>query len=434
MPTNTSSPSSRKRYNILAMIFVTVVINYLDRTNISVAAFALRKELDIDTVQMGYVFSAFGIFYAGLQIPGGILADKMKSRILYALILVLWSVATLFQGIVNSFTALLGLRASIGVFEAPSYPINNLVVSRWFPEKERASAIAVYTSGQFLGLAFLMPVLTLIQDALGWRGLFVVSGIIGIVWAIVWYLFYRDPQDHISVSESELQYIEDGGGLVGSKNANEERKKFTWHDFKQAFIYRKLWGLYIGQFCLGAITWFFLTWFPTYLVEFRGLDFVKSGFYASVPYLAAFLGILLSGFTSDYLTKKGFSVEIARKTPMIVGMLMTIFIVGANFTNDTFFIILFLALAGFGMGLASIAWVFVSLIAPKDNMGLVGGVFNFIGGMAFVVPIIIGYLAAGGDFSSALVFIGAVSLVGLLSYIFVVGKVERIVPQKQNVS
>lgn len=166
MGVNSLKPKTKKRYGILSMIFITVVINYLDRTNISVAAFALRKDLGIDTVQMGYVFSAFGIFYASLQIPGGILADKIKSRILYTIILILWSVATLFQGLVNSFAVLLGLRASIGAFEAPSYPINNLVVSKWFPEKERASAIAVYTSGQFLGLAFLIKVKTSIQFCL----------------------------------------------------------------------------------------------------------------------------------------------------------------------------------------------------------------------------------------------------------------------------
>jgi len=425
------TPETKKRYNILAMIFVTVVINYLDRTNISVAAFALRKDLGIDTIQMGYVFSAFGWFYAALQIPGGIVADKVKSRILYAFMLAFWSIATLLQGLVNSFALLLGLRASIGVFEAPSYPINNLVVSRWFPEKERASAIAIYTSGQFLGLAFLMPILTLIQDALGWRGLFIVSGIIGLIWAGIWYVFYRDPKDHKSVSDSELKYIEAGGGLVTAENKEKVKINFQWNDFKQAFIYRKLWGIYIGQFCLGAITMFFLTWFPTYLVEFRGLDFIKSGYLASLPFLAAFMGVLLSGFTSDFLIKKGVSNEISRKGPIIIGMLLSTCIIGANYTDDTFYIILFLAIAFFGTGLASIAWVFVSLIAPKDNLGLVGGAFNFIGGLSgIVVPIVIGYLVKDGDFSPALIFIAAVALLGFFSYTFLVGKVERIVPKK----
>ncbi len=300
-----AAPSSKKRYNILAMVFVTVVINYLDRSNISVAAFAMKEDLGLSNIQMGYVFSAFAWTYACLQIPGGIVADKLPTRILYTIIMALWSIATLIQGFVNSFTALIGLRASIGVFEAPSYPTNNLVVTRWFPENERASAIAIYTSGQFLGLAFLTPTLVAIQNYMGWRGLFIVSGVIGLVWAGIWYLFYRDPGDHKKVSASELEYIEKGGGLFAKNSTSEKSEKFKWQDFKQAFMYRKLWGLYIGQFCLGATTIFFLTWFPTYLVEFRGLDFLKSGFLASIPFLAAFAGVLLSGFTSDFLIKKG---------------------------------------------------------------------------------------------------------------------------------
>ncbi|WP_438364193.1 MFS transporter [Zobellia laminariae] len=344
----------------------------------------------------------------------------------------LWSVATLIQGMVSSFGALIGLRASIGIFEAPSYPINNLVVTRWFPEDERASAIAIYTSGQFLGLAFLTPVLVAIQSYFGWRGLFVISGIIGLVWAAIWYFFYRNPQNHKSINKAELDHIEKGGGLIGKNDVKkEEKKKFDWNDFKQAFIYRKLWGLYIGQFCLGATTIFFLTWFPTYLVEFRGLDFLKSGFLASIPFLAAFFGVLLSGFSSDYLIKKGYSVEIARKTPIIIGMLLSTCIIGANYTDSTFFVILFLALAFFGNGLASIAWIFISLMAPKKLIGLTGGAFNFIGGLAgVVVPIVIGYLVEDGDFSPALFFIGGIALLGFISYTFIVGKVERIVPKK----
>jgi ACS family D-galactonate transporter-like MFS transporter len=431
MTVKSKTRATRKRYGMLAMVFITVVINYLDRSNISIAAISLREDLGLDTVQMGYIFSAFGVSYALLQIPGGIIADKMKSRVLYTIIMAFWSVATLLQGFTNSFLVLLGLRGSIGAFEAPSYPTNNLVVSRWFPENERASAIAIYTSGQFLGLAFLTPVLVFIQDQLGWRGLFIVSGVIGLVWAGLWYMLYRDPRDHKGVNDAELEHIEKGGGLIGAKNKDDVKKAFKWNDFKQAFMYRQLWGIYIGQFCLGATTIFFLTWFPTYLVEFRGLDFLKSGFLASIPFLAAFFGVLLSGFTSDFLIKKGYSSEISRKAPIIFGMLLSTIIIGANYTDDTFFIILFLALAFFGTGLASIAWVFVSLMAPKENLGLVGGTFNFIGGLSgIVIPSVIGYLVKDGDFSPALFFIGAVAFVGFFCYTFVVGKVERIVPKE----
>ncbi|WP_222937121.1 MFS transporter [Cytophaga sp. FL35] len=418
---------TKKRYTILTMVFITVVINYLDRTNISIAASALQEDLDINAIQLGYIFSAFAWTYAILQIPGGFAADKLKSRILYAVIMAFWSLATLIQGMVNSFAALVGLRASIGVFEAPSYPINNLVVSRWFPEKERASAIGIYTSGQFLGMAFLLPILTIIQSYLGWRGLFYVSGAIGLVWALIWYLYYRDPQDHKSINEAELKMIRDGGGVVEDTSKESKSLKFNRSDIKKVFSYRKLWGVYIGQFCLGATSIFFLTWFPTYLVQYRGLDFLKSGFLASVPYLAAFFGVLLSGFISDFMTRKGYTPEIARKAPILTGLLLSTSIIGANYTDSTPLIIFFLSLAFFGNGLASIAWVFISLMAPKKLIGLTGGAFNFIGGLAgIVVPIAIGYLVDDGDFAPALFFIGLLALIGFFSYTFIVGKVKRV--------
>ncbi|WP_282124404.1 MFS transporter [Algibacter mikhailovii] len=417
--------STKKRYNILALIFGTVVINYLDRTNISVAASAISESLDLTTVQMGSIFSVFGIAYAALQIPGGIIVDKVRLRFLYAFMLFLWSVATLFQGFVHSFKILLGLRASIGVFEAPSYPANNAIVTKWFPETERASAIAIYTSGQFIGLAFLFPALTLIQDKVGWRGLLIISGIIGIIWAFVWYAFYRDPDQHKTVSQEELNLIKAGGGF--SKKQKKTKEKFNWSDFFEAFKYRKLWGIYLGQFCMGSMSIFFLTWFPTYLVEYRGLDFIKSGFLASIPFLAAFCGVLLAGFSSDYFVKKGKTPEFARKTPVLIGLSLSTTIIAANFTDSTFLIILFLTIAFFGNGLASIMWVFVSLIAPKRIIGLVGGVFNLIGGLsAVIVPFVIGVLVEDGDFSPALFFIGALTVIGFLSLLLVVGKVKRI--------
>jgi ACS family D-galactonate transporter-like MFS transporter len=433
MPIEAKQKTTRKRYNILALIFITVVINYMDRSNISVAASAISEDLGLSTVQLGILFSAFAWTYSGLQIPGGILVDYVKPRVLYPILLVLWSLATLVQGFVNSLGTLIGARVAIGAFEAPSYPCNNKIVTSWFPESERASAIAIYTSGQFIGLAFLTPTLILIQNSLGWRGLFIVSGLIGIVWAVVWYIFYRDPQNHKKVSNAELSYIEEGGGLIGHVTLEKEERRFSWSDLKEAFIHRKLWGVYLGQFCLGTLFIFFLTWFPTYLVQYRGLDFIQSGFLASLPFLAAFVGVLLSGFTSDALVRKGYSNEIARKVPILTGMLLSMAIVGANYTDSTFLIILFLSIAFFGNGLASIAWVFISLLSPKDLIGLVGGVFNFIGGLAAAVtPLVIGFLVEDGDFEPALIYIGICAFLGFCSYLFLVGKVERITVQSKE--
>jgi ACS family D-galactonate transporter-like MFS transporter len=420
---------TRVRYSMLALVFINVVINYLDRSNISVAGTALSKDMDLSSEQLGFIFSAFGWTYALLQIPGGLIADRFGPRILYAFCLITWSIATLCQGFVRGFASLFALRLATGAFEAPSYPINNRIVTSWFPEHERASSIALYVSGQFIGLAFLTPVLATVQYYAGWQGLFIATGVVGLIWGVVWYLFYRDPLDHPKVNEAELNYIEEGGGLFRGHQAGARKAAvWSWSNVKQVFSTRTLWGVYIGQFAVNSMLWFFLTWFPTYLVKYRGLDFIKSGYLASVPFLAACAGLLLSGFVSDRLVRQGKSVTMARKAPIIIGLLLSISIVGANYTNDTALIIAFMALAFFGSGMALISWVFVSILSPKHLIGLTGGVFNFMGNLAsIVVPIAIGYLAKDGDFKPALVFVGTLGLIGACSYIFLVGKIERVV-------
>jgi MFS transporter, ACS family, D-galactonate transporter len=417
---------SKVRYGMLALVFVNVVINYLDRSNLSVAAAGLGEELKLSSVELGLIFSAFGWSYAALQIPGGLLADRVAPRVLYAACLMTWSLATVAQGFAKGFVSLFGFRLATGAFEAPSYPINNRIVTSWFPDNERASAIALFVSGQFIGLAFLTPVLVALQVHAGWRGLFIVTGLIGFVWGIVWYLFYRDPLDHPRVNKAELDYIEKGGGVF-KKKVSEKISAWRKEDWQQVFSNRTLWGVYIGQFCVNATLWFFLTWFPTYLVQYRGLNFIKSGYLASIPFLSACAGLLLSGFISDNLITKGKSVGMARKTPIIIGLLLSGSIVGANYVDETPLIIFFMSLAFFGAGMALISWVFVSLLSPKHLIGLTGGIFNFMGNLAsIVVPIVIGYLASGGNFKPALVFIGGLGIIGACSYIFLVGKIERL--------
>jgi ACS family D-galactonate transporter-like MFS transporter len=412
---------SKARFRVLAFLFINVIINYMDRSNISVAATAISADLKLSSIQLGLIFSAFGWMYVAFQIPGGIIIDRFSPRVLYAITLCSWSVVTLLQGITRGFYLLLGLRMATGMFEAPSYPINNRVVSNWFPENERASAIAVYTSGQFIGLAFLTPLLAVIQSYWGWRGLFISTGVVGIAWSLVWYCFYRDPviDEALPVTKNDTQAV------------NTPSKKITRREFKQVLTNRKLWGIYLGQFAVTSTLWFFLTWFPTYLVKYRGFDFLKSGFLSSIPFLAAFAGVILSGLISDRLIKKGVSFNKARKTPVIIGLLLSTFIIGANYVNNTTLVILFMTIAFFGNGLASIAWVFVSLLAPKNLIGLTGGVFNFMGGLSsIIVPLVIGYLAKDGSFTSSILFIGILAFGGVLSYLFLVGNVSN--PDQEN--
>jgi ACS family D-galactonate transporter-like MFS transporter len=301
------------------------------------------------------------------------------------------------------------------------------VVTTWFPERERATAVGFYTSGQFVGLAFLSPVLYALQQAFGWQMVFLVTGGVGVLWAAVWYALYREPKDFRAANAAEIAHIRDGGGAVDLAATQKTRAAFRWNDLATVVGHRKLWGLYLGQFCLTSTLWFFLTWFPTYLVDFRGMDFIKAGMLGSVPFLAAFAGVNCSGILSDRLVRAGWSLGMARKLPIITGLLITSSIVGANYVESPALVIAFMSLAFFGNGLASITWSLVSAIAPERLIGLTGGMFNFVGNLASVsVPIVIGYLVKGGDFAPAITFIAMTAMAGAICYGFVVGKVERI--------
>lgn len=398
--------------SLIPMLFLTVVINYMDRTNVAVAAPALREEFGLTPAQMGLIFSAFAWTYSALQIPGGLVADRVRARLLYPILLVGWSVATLAQAAASGLASLVGARIVIGAFEAPSFPLNNRIVTEWVPPQNRASAIAFYTSGQFLGLALLAPLLVAIQDWAGWRGLFIITGLIGIAWALVWYAVYRDPPQ--AALKRPSKEISRDNAQPGLSQAG----------LSALLTNPNLVGIYLGQFCLGTLTIFFLTWFPTYLVDYRGIEFAQSGWLAAIPFLAAFAGVLVSGNLSDWLIRRGFSAGLARKGPVLTGMLLSTAVFGANYTDDTALALLFLSIAFFGNGLASIAWVFVSLLAPKGRVGIVGGIFNFCGALSAVVtPLAIGLLVDGENFAPALTYIGVFALLGSASYLFLVRQI-----------
>ena len=418
---------TRTRFAIMVLLFVSVTINYLDRSNLSITAPAMRTALGIDTEQMGYVLSAFGWTYALCQIPGGWLVDRVAPRVLFASLIVAWSLATILLGFTTSIAGLMAVRMLVGALEAPSYPINNRVVTTWFPERERATAIGFYTSGQYVGIAFLTPVLVWIQTRFGWHMVFVATGALGLVWGLVWYAMYRPPHEFPGTSAAEIDQIRRGGGLVDLDRTERQHRAFSGADLAHVLSSRKLWGVYFGQFALTSTLWFFLTWFPTYLVQERGMSFVKAGFFASLPFLAAFVGVLSSGVLSDAMVRRGASLGTARKVPIVAGLLLSTSIVGANFVDRPAAIVGFLALAFFGNGLASITWSLVSAIAPQLLLGLTGGVFNFFGNLSGItVPIVIGYLAKYYGFSAGLAYIALLALLGAMSYVFVVGRVERL--------
>jgi ACS family D-galactonate transporter-like MFS transporter len=415
------------RYGVALMLFVTVAINYLDRSNLSVAATDIAGDLRLSPVRLGLIFSAFAWTYALFQIPGGWLVDRIAPRLLYGTICALWSLATVAQGLSRTFLVLFGFRLLLGLFEAPTFPVCNKLVTRWFPEAERARVIGFYTSGQYIGLAFLTPLLAWAQSHFGWRSVFFITGGIGLAWSAIWYCCYRDPWNSRLMGEAEREHLRAGGAWVDEGGPRSSTRPVSLADLRSVLVHRSLWGIYVGQFALNAVPWFFLTWFPIYLIKERHIDVLHAGYFAALPFFAAFLGVNASGLLSDLLLRRGVSISAARKAPIIAGMLLSTSVVAANYVSSPKWAVFFMATSFFGNGFASITWVLVSLIAPKRLVGLTGGVFNFFGNLAgILVPTLIGFVVQRGGFAPALVLVFSLTIVGVLSYSFLLGPVARI--------
>lgn len=431
---------SKARYRILALLAVGTMINYLDRTVLGIAAPQLTKELGIGAALMGLIFSAFSWSYVAAQIPGGLFLDRFGSRVTYYLSMTLWSVFTLLQGLVSGVGALFACRLGLGVTEAPCFPTNSRVVATWFPQRERAMATGTYTVGEYIGLAFFSPFLFALMGAFGWRSLFYVVGGVGIVFGGIWWLFYREPREHPAANQAELDYIEAGGGLTHRKPADtaaqnaraaSEGKKggFEWRTIGRLLKHRQLTGICLGQFAGNSTLVFFLTWFPTYLATERHMGWLKIGFFAIMPFIAASVGVMFGGTLSDWLLRRGKSANVARKLPIIAGLLLASTIVLANYVESNVTVIVILSVAFFAQGMAALGWTLVSDIAPDGLLGVTGGIFNFAANLAGIItPLAVGFIvSATGSFVGALAFIGVIALIGALSYIFVVGDIKRIV-------
>ncbi len=416
-------PRSRRRIGILALLAVGTMINYLDRTVLGIAAPQLTQELGISAAVMGIVFSAFAWTYALAQIPGGMFLDRFGNKVTYFLALSFWSLFTLFHGFAVGLKTLLLCRFGLGVSEAPCFPVNSRVVSAWFPQHERAKATAVYTVGEYLGLACFAPLLFWIMDGFGWRTLFITVGVVGLLFALVWWRHYREPHEDRRLSQQEREYIIAGGGM---SSGAEQRKAFSWPLVRQLLRKRQIIGASIGQFAGNTVLVFFLTWFPTYLATERHMPWLKVGFFAILPFLAAAGGVMFGGWVSDKLLKATGSANLGRKLPIIAGLLMASCIISANWLTSDTAVILVMSFAFFGQGMVGLGWTLISDMAPKGLGGLTGGLFNFCANLAGILtPLVIGFIvAAFGGFFYALVYIGGAALLGVVAYLFILGDVE----------
>ncbi|HEY1878114.1 MAG TPA: MFS transporter, partial [Rhizomicrobium sp.] len=280
---------SHIRFWIIAVLFIVSSINYASRATLSFAAVPLSKEITISTVQLGYIFSAFGWSYVIGQIPGGALLDRYGSRPVYLWSITLWAVFTVAQAFVSSlafipvFISLFALRFALGFAESPSFPANARIVANWFPNSERGTASAIFNASQYFSLVAFAPLMGWLAQDFGWRSVFLAMGGIGFVGAALFWLVVQSPARHKHISKREFDYIEKNGALVNLDRPAAAPQKIQWDCIGDLLANRMLLGIYLAQYCITALTYFYATWFPIYLIKARHMTLAHAGLAAAGP-------------------------------------------------------------------------------------------------------------------------------------------------------
>ncbi|MCY7779272.1 MFS transporter [Bacillus haynesii] len=416
---------SNVRWVVAFMMWAAIAINYIDRTVLSAAAPYITEEFNLTAGQMGIIMSGFFWSYALLQLPSGWAADKYGQKKTLGFAVVWWSVATALTGLATGFKSLLGLRVALGVGEAAAYPSNAGIAAKWFPKKERATVAGIFDSGSKFGGAVAMPLIAWMIAVFDWKLTFLLIGLVGVVWGIVWMIFFKEnPADHKRVNEAELAHIREGQAHMEETGGGQPMK---WY---QLFKYRNIWAMCIGFFMINYNSYFFITWLPTYLVKERGMDLIEMGIMASLPLLTAMVVEVGAGWMSDRIYAKGkLSLTAVRKLFLIIGLAMASCIGFAAFADSAILAVILLCVAKSGTTVAaSQVWALPGDVAPKNMTSMVAGIQNTVSNMGGVVgPIITGFIVgATGSFVPALLFSAALIVIAILNYLFLLGKVKQI--------
>jgi MFS family permease len=394
-------------------MFALTVITYLDRVCIAVTRAAMSQELGLDKIQMGEVFSAFILGYVLFEIPGGWLADRFGARALLTRIVLWWSVFTALTGAAWSYTSLLAVRFLFGCGEAGAFPGSASALSRWFPRSERGKAQAVIMVGSRLGGALAPGLVIALMAAIGWRAVYPVFAVLGLVWAVVWTAWFRDsPEQHPAVSPAEREHI------LATRGPLSHGAAVPW---ARLIRDRNIWalcGMYSG-YTYGL--YFYLTWLPTYLQESRGVAESQLGFYAGLPWLVASGSNVLGGWLTDRLSRS-IRLRWARRLPAMMGLLLAaLFLVLAALLENNTWAMVALALS-FGSSdlILAICWA-TCLDIGRQYAGTVSGTMNSLGQIGGVMaPVLVGWLVQEfGSWSLPLLLSAGYYVVSALLWLFI---------------
>ncbi|WP_380178664.1 MFS transporter [Kalamiella sp. sgz302252] len=412
----------RIRWLMIAFCFFAIAINYIDRINLAIAAPHIKQDLGLDDTSMGLILGAFFWTYALMQIPAGRLIDRLGARTGLAIAVGWWSLFTVFTAFGRGFTSIFASRLMLGLGESGGYPGCAKVVYSWFAKKERATASGIFDAGPRAGSAIALPLVAWLISVWDWETSFIVTGGLGLAWVAVWLVFYREPEEMKGLNEQERQNLL-ADRSVQTVDKNEKVR------IGGLFRHRTVWGMMIGFFCMNFATYFFVTWFPTYLTMAHGFSLKELGTLGAIPALMGIPGSLLGGITSDWLYRKGFSLTTARKACLIGGMLLSSVIAFAAFTNSVPVILTLFSLTYAGLAFtAANIWTLPADVAPSASyVGTLGGIQNFAGNLAGIVTASFTGLMltlSHGSFVVPLLVAGGICVFGALNFMFIMGKIE----------
>jgi sugar phosphate permease len=416
-----SRPRATRRIARIQVIAVSIlsiagVINYIDRGSLSIANTTIRADLGLSATRMGVLLSAFSLSYAICQLPVGVLLDRFGERRVLGAGMFFWSVTQTATGLVRGFSSFAAARVGLAAGESPFVISAVKTVNDWFDFRDRATPLGIVNSATTMGQAIAPPILTVVMLEFGWRGMFMLIGVPGMLLSIAWYGFYRDRKD-VSLNDVESVY------LAGSGSTS----KFAAISFSQwlgLFRLRTVWGMMLGFGGINYTVWLYMSWMPNYLEAERHLSIAATGTIAIIPFFCGALGMLLSGVIADSLIRHGVPPIKSHRTMLVTGMtcsamctLMVSYIPGA--TGAAFCIgmaLFFTYLAG------NSAWCLVQSLAPSGLVASVGAIQNFGSFVcASFAPVITGWLLdRTHSFHLPLVICAVVSILGALSYLLIV--------------
>jgi MFS transporter, ACS family, D-galactonate transporter len=418
------------RWAIAILLGIGIIINYFDRLNISVAAGPLTQEYHLSATQLGFILSSYLWTYTLLQIPIGALLDKIGIKWLMRIGTVIWSIATFMTAIVSGYGLIILSRFLLGIAEAPTFPGASKATGYWFPMNERGLATSAFDAAAKFSNVIGAPLVAIAITIYGWRAGFWVTGVLSLIYAVVFWLLYRDPKESRRLSEEERTYIVEGGAQQEEQTGETTSWADTWTNIRYLLRQRKIWAMTLGFAAYGYSFYLLLSWLPGYLQRQLHVSILGSSYYAAIAWgVATITDIVIGGWLVDHLIRRGHDSSKVRKTLFAVGMIIGVAVIGAAFTTDPNIAIIWISIALGGLAFAApIGWSIPALVAPKGTVGTTGSIMNFFNNLVGIIaPILAGYIAdRTGGFAVNFLIAGAVLLLGIAAYLLMLGKIEQL--------